>query len=52
MDTFSMLIPLGVTAGLCQFIFPEMIHFWMFPLATVSGNKKSYLKNNKKCCQD
>jgi malonate-semialdehyde dehydrogenase (acetylating)/methylmalonate-semialdehyde dehydrogenase len=38
MDTYSMRIPLGVTAGVCPFNFPAMIPLWMFPLATVTGN--------------
>ena len=37
-DTYSVLQPLGVCAGICPFNFPAMIPLWMFPLATVSGN--------------
>jgi malonate-semialdehyde dehydrogenase (acetylating)/methylmalonate-semialdehyde dehydrogenase len=38
MDTYSMRVPLGVTAGICPFNFPAMIPLWMFPLALVTGN--------------
>ena len=38
MDTHSIRIPLGVTAGITPFNFPAMIPLWMFPLATVTGN--------------
>jgi len=38
MDTYSLRIPLGVTAGICPFNFPAMIPLWMFPLALVAGN--------------
>jgi malonate-semialdehyde dehydrogenase (acetylating)/methylmalonate-semialdehyde dehydrogenase len=38
MDTYSIRIPLGVTAGVCPFNFPAMIPLWMFPLALVTGN--------------
>lgn len=38
MDTYSIRIPLGVTAGICPFNFPAMIPLWMFPLALVTGN--------------
>ncbi|KAL3069059.1 hypothetical protein niasHT_034289 [Heterodera trifolii] len=38
METYSLRLPLGVTAGICPFNFPAMIPLWMFPLALVSGN--------------
>lgn len=38
MDTYSLRLPLGVTAGIAPFNFPAMIPLWMFPLALVSGN--------------
>lgn len=38
MDTYSVRLPLGVTAGIAPFNFPAMIPLWMFPLATVTGN--------------
>ncbi|MFI5389816.1 MAG: CoA-acylating methylmalonate-semialdehyde dehydrogenase [Bacteriovoracales bacterium] len=37
-DTYSMIQPLGVCAGITPFNFPAMIPLWMFPLAIVSGN--------------
>ena len=37
-DTYSVLQPLGVCAGICPFNFPAMIPLWMFPLATACGN--------------
>ena len=37
-DTYSVMQPLGVCAGVCPFNFPAMIPLWMFPLATVCGN--------------
>lgn len=37
-DHYYYRVPLGVTAGICPFNFPAMIPFWMFPLATASGN--------------
>jgi malonate-semialdehyde dehydrogenase (acetylating)/methylmalonate-semialdehyde dehydrogenase len=37
-DTYSVLQPLGVTAGICPFNFPAMIPLWMFPLAIACGN--------------
>jgi malonate-semialdehyde dehydrogenase (acetylating)/methylmalonate-semialdehyde dehydrogenase len=38
MDTYSLRLPLGVTAGIAPFNFPAMIPLWMFPLALVAGN--------------
>jgi len=38
MDTYSIRVPLGVTAGITPFNFPAMIPLWMFPLALVTGN--------------
>jgi malonate-semialdehyde dehydrogenase (acetylating) / methylmalonate-semialdehyde dehydrogenase len=38
MDTYSIRLPLGVTAGICPFNFPAMVPLWMFPLALVTGN--------------
>uniref|UniRef100_A0A914W4U7 Probable methylmalonate-semialdehyde/malonate-semialdehyde dehydrogenase [acylating], mitochondrial n=1 Tax=Plectus sambesii TaxID=2011161 RepID=A0A914W4U7_9BILA len=38
MDTYSIRVPLGVTAGITPFNFPAMIPLWMFPLALVCGN--------------
>lgn len=38
MDTYSMRLPLGVTAGIAPFNFPAMIPLWMFPLSLVAGN--------------
>lgn len=38
MDTYSLRLPIGVTAGIAPFNFPAMIPLWMFPLALVSGN--------------
>lgn len=38
MDTYSIRVPLGVTAGICPFNFPAMIPLWMFPLSLVCGN--------------
>ena len=37
-DTYSVLQPLGVCAGICPFNFPAMIPLWMFPLAAACGN--------------
>lgn len=37
-DSYSMIQPLGVCAGITPFNFPAMIPLWMFPLAIVSGN--------------
>lgn len=38
MDTYSIRLPLGVTAGIAPFNFPAMIPLWMFPLSLISGN--------------
>ncbi|VDM36551.1 unnamed protein product [Toxocara canis] len=38
MDTYSLRIPLGVTAGITPFNFPAMCPLWMFPMALVTGN--------------
>ncbi len=37
-DTFSVLQPLGVCAGITPFNFPAMIPLWMFPMAIATGN--------------
>ncbi len=37
-DTYSLIQPLGVCAGITPFNFPAMIPLWMFPLAIVCGN--------------
>ena len=37
-DTFSVLEPLGVCAGITPFNFPAMIPLWMFPMAIATGN--------------
>lgn len=37
MDSYSIRIPLGVTAGVCPFNFPAMIPLWMFPMSLVCG---------------
>ena len=37
-DTYSVIQPLGVCAGITPFNFPAMIPLWMFPLAIVAGN--------------
>jgi malonate-semialdehyde dehydrogenase (acetylating)/methylmalonate-semialdehyde dehydrogenase len=37
-DTYSILQPLGVCAGVTPFNFPAMIPLWMFPLALTTGN--------------
>jgi malonate-semialdehyde dehydrogenase (acetylating)/methylmalonate-semialdehyde dehydrogenase len=37
-DTYTILQPLGVCAGICPFNFPAMIPLWMFPLALTTGN--------------
>ncbi|MDB5967760.1 MAG: mmsA [Hydrocarboniphaga sp.] len=37
-DTFSLLQPLGVCAGITPFNFPAMIPLWMFPMAIATGN--------------
>ncbi|KAK0423470.1 hypothetical protein QR680_008158 [Steinernema hermaphroditum] len=38
MDTYSLRLPIGVTAGITPFNFPAMIPLWMFPLSLVAGN--------------
>lgn len=38
MDTYSLVLPLGVTAGIAPFNFPAMIPLWMFPVAITTGN--------------
>jgi malonate-semialdehyde dehydrogenase (acetylating)/methylmalonate-semialdehyde dehydrogenase len=37
-DTYTMLQPLGVCAGITPFNFPAMIPLWMFPMAIATGN--------------
>ena len=37
-DTYTLLQPLGVCAGITPFNFPAMIPLWMFPMAIVTGN--------------
>ncbi len=37
-DTYTLLPPLGVCAGITPFNFPAMIPLWMFPMAIVTGN--------------
>lgn len=37
-DTYSILQPIGVCAGITPFNFPAMIPLWMFPMAIVTGN--------------
>lgn len=37
-DTYSVIQPLGVCAGITPFNFPAMIPLWMFPLAVACGN--------------
>ncbi len=37
-DSFSLLQPLGVCAGITPFNFPAMIPLWMYPLAIAAGN--------------
>uniref|UniRef100_A0A914ZQW0 Probable methylmalonate-semialdehyde/malonate-semialdehyde dehydrogenase [acylating], mitochondrial n=1 Tax=Parascaris univalens TaxID=6257 RepID=A0A914ZQW0_PARUN len=38
MDTYSLRIPIGVTAGITPFNFPAMCPMWMFPMALITGN--------------
>lgn len=38
MDTYSLTLPLGVTAGIAPFNFPAMIPLWVFPVAITCGN--------------
>ncbi len=37
-DTYTVLQPLGVCAGITPFNFPAMIPLWMFPMAIACGN--------------
>ena len=37
-DTYTVLQPLGVCAGITPFNFPAMIPLWMFPMAIATGN--------------
>lgn len=37
-NTYSLLQPLGVCAGITPFNFPAMIPLWMFPMAIATGN--------------
>ena len=37
-DSYSMMQPLGVCAGITPFNFPAMIPLWMFPMAIACGN--------------
>lgn len=37
-NTFSMLQPIGVCAGITPFNFPGMIPLWMYPMAIACGN--------------
>ncbi|MFT0212355.1 CoA-acylating methylmalonate-semialdehyde dehydrogenase [Pseudomonas sp. F1_0610] len=37
-DTYTVLQPIGVCAGITPFNFPAMIPLWMFPMAIVTGN--------------
>ncbi|MBB6368402.1 malonate-semialdehyde dehydrogenase (acetylating)/methylmalonate-semialdehyde dehydrogenase [Xanthomonas sacchari] len=37
-DTYTLLQPLGVCAGITPFNFPAMIPLWMFPMAIAIGN--------------
>ncbi|KKC98723.1 MULTISPECIES: CoA-acylating methylmalonate-semialdehyde dehydrogenase [Photobacterium] len=37
-DSHSMLMPLGVCAGITPFNFPVMVPMWMFPIALATGN--------------
>ena len=37
-DTYSIVQPLGVCAGVTPFNFPAMIPLWMFPIAVACGN--------------
>lgn len=37
-DTFTILQPIGVCAGITPFNFPAMIPLWMFPMAIATGN--------------
>ncbi|HWK51005.1 MAG TPA: CoA-acylating methylmalonate-semialdehyde dehydrogenase, partial [Steroidobacter sp.] len=37
-DTYTVLQPLGICAGITPFNFPAMIPLWMFPMAIAAGN--------------
>ena len=37
-DSYSLMQPLGVVAGITPFNFPAMVPMWMFPLALACGN--------------
>lgn len=37
-DSFSVMQPLGVVAGITPFNFPAMVPMWMFPIALACGN--------------
>ena len=37
-DSYSMMQPLGVCAGITPFNFPAMVPLWMFPIAIAAGN--------------
>lgn len=37
-DSFSLMQPLGVVAGITPFNFPAMVPMWMFPIALACGN--------------
>ena len=37
-DTYTLLQPIGVCAGITPFNFPAMIPLWMFPMAIATGN--------------
>ncbi|OBX08154.1 methylmalonate-semialdehyde dehydrogenase [Gallibacterium salpingitidis] len=37
-DSFSIMQPLGVVAGITPFNFPAMVPMWMFPVALACGN--------------
>jgi len=37
-DSFSLMQPLGVVAGITPFNFPAMVPMWMFPIAIACGN--------------
>lgn len=37
-DTYTLLQPLGVCAGITPFNFPAMIPLWMFPMTIATGN--------------
>ncbi|MDC7699917.1 CoA-acylating methylmalonate-semialdehyde dehydrogenase [Vogesella indigofera] len=37
-DTYSVMQPLGICAGITPFNFPAMIPLWMFPMAIATGN--------------